>query len=123
MSEFSKMMERIRFDDMIAYLMYGTESEIEHTGTYEERIRESYDKIFETLEKLFPSANRQNDELYGAVLDFSITHNEVYLEMGLVIGFQLYKKFEQESQNAELAGLLEIIKKNHFSDNVMEKME
>lgn len=53
MSEFSKMMERIRLDDLIAYILYGTESEIKHTRTYEERILESYDKIFETLEKYF----------------------------------------------------------------------
>lgn len=121
MSEFSEMMERIQFNDLIAYLMYGTESGLEHTGTYEERIKGSYDKLFETLENLFPSADRKNDELYGAVLDFSITHNEVYLEMGLVIGFQLYKIFEQGSQNMGLTGLQAIIKKNLYSGNAMEK--
>lgn len=57
------------------------------------------------------------------MLDFSIAHSEVYLEMGLVIGFELYKKFELEGQNAELTGLQAIIKKNYFSDNVMEKTE
>ncbi|SHK83319.1 hypothetical protein SAMN02745136_03447 [Anaerocolumna jejuensis DSM 15929] len=120
MSEFSEMLERVDLDDMIAYLIWGTDSKIEHIGTYEGRIKESYDKIFKSLEEMFPAANRQDDGLYGAILDFSITHSEVYLEMGLILGLQLYKNLEQKYQSFELTGLQSTINKNWFADREME---
>lgn len=120
MSEFSEMLERVKLDDMIAYLIWGTDSKIEHIGTYEGRIKESYDKIFIALEEMFPDANRQDDGLYGAILDFSITHSEVYLEMGLILGFQLCKNLEQKYQGFELTDLQSIINKNGFADMEME---
>lgn len=120
MSEFSEMLERVKLDDMIAYLIWGTDSKIEHIGTYEGRIKESYDKIFIALEEMFPFANRQDDGLYGAILDFSITHSEVYLEMGLILGFQLCKNLEQKFQCLELTGLQSIINKNWFADRETE---
>lgn len=120
MSEFSEMLERVNLDDMIAYLIWGTDSKIEHIGTYEGKIKESYDKIFIALEEMFPAANRQDDGLYGAMLDFSITHSEVYLEMGLILGFQLYKNLEQKYQSSELTGLQSTINKNWFADREME---
>lgn len=121
MSEFTDMLERVKLDDMIAYLIFGTESKVENSGTYEERIKVSYDKIFIALKEMFPSANRRNDDLYGAVMDFSITHSEVYLEMGLIIGFQLYKNLDQQYQSFELTGLQSIINKNRFADKETEK--
>lgn len=112
MSEFSDMLERVKIDEVIAFLMYGTDSIIEHSGTYEERIKNAYDDIFNKLEKMFPSANRNDDELHGAVLDFSIVHNEVYLEMGVIIGFQMYKNMEQGYMDFEVNGMDKIIKQN-----------
>lgn len=121
MSEFSDMLERVKIDDMIAYLMYGTESEIERSGTYEERVKKSYDDIFDKLEKMFPSASRHNDNLYGAILDFSIVHNEVYLEMGIIVGFQLYKNMEQGYMDFKVNGMEKIIKKNLSANKEAEE--
>lgn len=112
MSAFSDLQERVSLNNLVAYLMYGPEAEIENSGTYEERIKQSYDKIFADLGELFPSASRQNDDLCNAVLDFSITHNEVYFEMGLLIGFQLYKMLDDKHHNIDLTSLQSIIKKN-----------
>lgn len=121
MSEFSDMVERLKIDEVIAFLMYGADSTVEHTGTYEERIKNAYDKIFDELEKMFPSASRHNDDLYGAVLDFSIVHNEVYLEMGIIIGFQMYKNMEQGYMDFEVNGMEKIIKKNLSADKEAEE--
>lgn len=121
MSEFSDMLERIKIDEAIAYLMYGSESTVEHSGTYEERIKNAYDKIFGALESMFPSANRKEDDLYNAVLDFSIVHNEVYLEMGIIIGFQMYKNMEQGYMDFEVNGMEKIMKKNLSADKETEE--
>ncbi|MCQ5143653.1 hypothetical protein [Enterocloster bolteae] len=121
MSEFSDMLERVKLNSIIGYLMYGTEDAvIEDKGTYEERIENAYDKIFETLEKMFPSANKKNDELIGAVMDFSITHNEVYLEMGIIVGIQMYKNLEQQ-QYLDLTNIQKIIKDTVSADMKREK--
>ena len=121
MSEFSNMLERVKLNSIIAYLMYGTEdSVVEDKGTYEERIENAYDKIFETLKKMFPAANKENDELFDAVTDFSITHNEVYLEMGIIVGIQMYKNLEQQ-QNLDLANIQAIIKDTISVDMKREK--
>lgn len=121
MSEFSDMLERVKINEVIAYLMYGTESEIERSGTYEDRIKKSYDKIYSNLEKLFPPANRNDDELHGAVLDFAIVHNEIYLEMGIIVGFQMYKNMEQGYMDFEVNGMEKIIKKNLSADKKTEE--
>lgn len=116
MSEFSDMLERVKLSSIIGYLMYGTEnSVVEDKGTYEERIENAYDKIFKTLENMFPSANKENEELFGAVMDFSITHNEVYLEMGIIVGVQMYKNLEQQNY-LDLANIQKIIKDTVSAD-------
>lgn len=121
MSEFSDMLERVKLNSIIGYLMYGTEDTvIEDKGTYEERIENAYDKIFETLEDMYPSANKQNDKLFGAVMDFSITHNEVYLEMGIIVGIQMYKNLEQQ-QYLNLTNIQKIIKDTVSADMKREK--
>lgn len=122
MSEFSDMLERVKLSNIIGYLMYGTEDAVvEDKGTYEERIKNAYDKIFGTLENMFPSANKQNDELFGAVMDFSITHNEVYLEMGIIIGIQMYKNLEQQNY-LDLANIQKIIKDTVSADMKRENV-
>lgn len=116
MSEFSDMLERAKLNSIIGYLMYGTEdSLVEDRGTYEERIKNAYDKIFGTLEEMFPSANKDNDKLFGAIMDFSITHNEVYLEMGIILGIQMYKNLEQQPY-LDLTNIQTIIKDTVSAD-------
>lgn len=56
-----------------------------------------------------------NEELFGAVMDFSITHNEVYLEMGIIVGVQMYKNLEQQNY-LDLANIQKIIKDTVSAD-------
>ena len=111
MSEFNDMLRRIKLDNIIGYLIYGIEDyEIERKGTYDERIEKAFHKIFESLEKMNSSFNRENDELQSLIIDFSITHNEVYLEMGILLGIQMYRNLEQ--QNFDWNNIQEIINRN-----------
>lgn len=121
MSEYDEMLQRIRLDSILGYLMYGTEESKIKTETFQIILEQAYDTIFEKLEKMYPSANKQNDELLGALMDFSTIHNEIYFEMGLIIGFQIYKNFERGYRNFEGADLQELIKKNMSANRKMEK--
>lgn len=123
MSELDNMLEKVKIDELIAYLMYGTDSEIERSETYDKRLKNAFDKIFETLESMFPSVNRHDDTLWGAVMDFSITHNEVYLEMGLIIGFQIYKNMAHGFKDFKTNDINATIKKILHADRETEKNE
>ena len=64
MGEFNDMLRRVKLDKIIGYLMYGTEDfEIENKETFEDRIEDAFDKIFESLEKTCPFISRENEEL------------------------------------------------------------
>lgn len=124
MSEFSEMFERVKLGNIVEFLMYGTKDyDKEKTEAYQSRIDHAFETIFETLERMYPSASRHNNELLGAVMDFSATNNEVYLEMGLIIGFQIYKTLEQNYQKVGAADIQSIIKKQLASGRYMEKTE
>lgn len=73
MSEFKEMQERGEVKNILGYLMYGIEdTDIEVGDTYQRRIDNAHEKIFSTLEQMFPNASRHNDDLCHAVMDFSI---------------------------------------------------
>lgn len=111
MSELTEMLERIRLENLSAHIMYGSESNVEKGGNYANIIESSYDTIFEKLEKLYSGADRKDDGLYSAVMDFSIIHSEVYLGIGLLIGFNLHKNLEKGFKNLEVQDIQSSISK------------
>ena len=112
MEDFKQILKRVNFDGMISYLMYGVSSTEKQEGTYEERVQDAYDRIFDDLEGKFPTANREDDALYDIVLKFAMALSEVYMEMGVTVGFQLFKNFESNCKNFEAPGLEAAIQKN-----------
>ncbi len=112
MEDFKQILKRANFDGMISYLMYGVSSKEKQEGTYEERVQDAYDRIFDDLEGKFPTANREDDALYDIVLKFAMALSEVYMEMGVTVGFQLFKNFESNCKNFEAPGLEAAIQKN-----------
>ena len=112
MEDFKQILKRVNFDGMISYLMYGVSSKEKQEGTYEERVQDAYDRIFDDLEGKFPTANREDDALYDIVLKFAMALSEVYMEMGVTVGFQLFKNFESNCKNFEAPGLEAAIQKN-----------
>ena len=120
MSEFSDIMRRVNLDNIIGYLIYGIEDyDMEERGTYEERIENAFNRIFKSIEGICPFLNRQNDELQSAVIEFSVIHNQVYLEMGIIIGIQMYQNLEK--QYIDLSNVKTIIEKNISADIKKEK--
>lgn len=112
MSELKEMQERGEVKNILGYLMYGIEdTDIEVGDTYQRRIDNAHEKIFSTLEQMFPNASRYNNDLCRAVMDFSITLNKAYLEMGLIMGFQICKNFDTEYQNMAASDIQSVVEK------------
>ena len=55
---------------------------------YQKRIDAAFEELFDGLKQVFPSASKDNDTLYSAVLDFSIVHQETYTAMGFLAGLR-----------------------------------
>lgn len=76
-------------------MMYGIIDETGFEGDYEERVENSFDKIFTTLEKEFQGLDRENEILYDTVSEFAIAHDEAYFEKGFIMGLKIYKSIEE----------------------------
>lgn len=93
MGELKQMTERIGFEGFMEYLMYGGETDRisaadDGKDAYQKRIDAAFEELFDGLKQIFPSASRDNDALYSAVLDFSIAHQETYTAMGFLAGLR-----------------------------------
>ena len=110
MTEFTEVLERIDLSRIAAYFLYGSEPMSEITDSFEQRINKSYHEIFDRLEELFPSADRNSEDLQDAISKLVVTHSDVYLQMGVLIGFQLYKILDQGYYSPKSAGIEKVLK-------------
>lgn len=93
MGELKQMTERMGFEGFMEYLMYGGETGRipavdDGKDAYQKRIDAAFEELFDGLKQIFPSASRNNDTLYSAMLDFSIAHQETYTAMGFLAGLR-----------------------------------
>ncbi len=110
MTEFTKILDRIDISRIAAYFLYGSESTSSITDSYEERISASYKEVYAKLETLFPTADKTDPALQDAISDLALAHSDVYLQVGVLIGFQLYKVLEKEYNSPKAAGIDKVIK-------------
>lgn len=94
MHEIRDILKRAELDNLISYLIYDSDYMEETAEDCEERIDESYEKIFDRLEDMYVEANREDDRLFEAVNDFATLHDEVYFKTGVLTGFRLYQNME-----------------------------
>lgn len=59
--------------------------------------------------------NRQNEKLFDVVSNFANVHKDIYFEMGLLIGFQLYKGMEQRYKTYAENDVYNILMKQLFN--------
>ena len=95
MSELKGLFEKIKIENLMAFLIYGTDSGGEMVDNYDRKIEESYDDILLELERKYPELDRNDDELLNIITDFAAIHDYVYFESGVMAGFQLYKNMDQ----------------------------
>ena len=116
MGEFRQMTERAGIESLMEYLIYGAETgriPIKDDGkdAYQKRIEAAFEELFDGLEQIFPSASRDNDELYSAVLDFSITHQETYTAIGFLAGLRFCTDLQKACHSVDSGKIQSAIKK------------
>ena len=99
MSELNSILKRAELGSIISYLMDGEGTSDEIVDDIEQKLKNSYDIIFNRIEKLYPQANRNDDNLYDAVMDFAKEHDDSYFQVGVLAGFRLYRGIEQSNRD------------------------
>ncbi len=116
MTEFAKILDRIDISRVAAYFLYGSEPTDAVTDSYEERVSASYKEVYAKLEALFPTASRTDAKLQDVVADFAFAQSDAYLQIGVMIGFQLYKVLDKGYYSPQNAGIDKVIK-NYLSSS------
>lgn len=111
MCELNDMLKRSNLSNLISYLVYDVGSNGETIGNYEKRLKESYETIFSELEKMYSEADRQDDSLFGLVVDFATVHDNIYFETGVLVGFQLYKGLDEGYRNHTRGDIQAVVEK------------
>lgn len=116
MGELKQMTDRIGFEGFMEYLMYGGETDRisaadDGKDAYQKRIDAAFEELFDGLKQIFPSASRNNDTLYSAVLDFSIAHQETYTAMGFLAGLRFCTDLQKACCSVDGSKIQSAIKK------------
>ncbi len=109
MNEFEKILNKIEISELATYFMYGAEPDSINTDAYQERISNAYQEVYAKLKELFPSADKTDAVLQDIISDFALAHSDVYLQAGVLIGFQLYKVLEEGYHSPRAAGISSVI--------------
>lgn len=112
MNEFAEIFERIDIENISSFLLYGVETNgdiTEFTKLYAEKMTDSYAKVCKNLKGLFPDKTIENDSINDAIAHFTSVHCESYFQMGIIVGFRLYKMMEQrykDNRTDEMDGFI-----------------
>lgn len=106
MNAFTRVLKRLDIDSLVSYYLYGVEPFEKNAEDYTERLNLSYDELFAKMKELFPDIDCENEDLANAVSIFGSIHGEVHFQVGLLIGFRLYKRMEQGYLNLHEENLL-----------------
>lgn len=68
MSELKELLEKVKLENIMAFMIYGADSRRDAFENYEKEIEKSYDEIFYRLEHLYSEADRKDDKLFDVLL-------------------------------------------------------
>ena len=99
MVQLDEMLDRLDMESLVFRLMYGTIYNGGYTGSYEDRINSAYEKFMEEIKQHYSSDTIVLEEMLNRMVT---TYADTYFEMGLIVGYTMYKK---QSEKAVETGL------------------
>lgn len=121
MSEFNQLLSRINLANVTSLLLYGADASEKNADSYEANINASFNIICEKLAKIFPCTPENDEILHDLLVEFATTHSDVYLQVGAIIGFQLYKVMEQGYTNTQSTNIDNFLKECATSNEKSKK--
>lgn len=97
MDKINEIRKRSKLNNILSYLIYGSDSIRSFSENYDKTIQELYDIILNSLEQMYADADRNDKHLCSAIKTFAQIHEDIYFEVGLKVGIRLSKEWELES--------------------------
>lgn len=117
MGELNSILKRSKFENLMAYLISEVGDNGEVLNNYDDIISKSYDTFFDKMENLYAEANRHDGNLFDIVSTLTYIHDDVYFEAGMIIGFQLYKGFDNQYENHKDTDIPTLLKNKFYVKN------
>lgn len=119
-----KMFDETKVEKLVAKSL--SETDLDHiiAQDYEDRLNDSFDKLFKKLENMYEQADRNDSQLINIVMDFSQEHDNVFFEIGIMLGARLCKNFLHEPKAGFKDSIKNILKcgYNHNITNEDKKL-
>ncbi len=109
MNEFTDVLKRTDLNSIASFLLYGIDDMDEITDSYSEKMNAAYEDYYASMKKVFPDAAIDEEDMNNIVAGFSGIESEVYFKVGLLIGFQIYKFFDEGYDKSKAGELNKII--------------
>ncbi len=113
MDELHDYKKRMEIENLISYIMYGTDDCTigKSEKSYRERLDDAYEKFFDRIEEQYPVVNRNQDDFHSMVMELTLNQNALYLEMGVLVAFQLYKNMEAKSTDVKMDEIKDMLER------------
>lgn len=109
MNEFTDVLKRTDLNSIASFLLYGIDDMDEITDSYSEKMNAAYEDYYASMKKAFPDAAIDEEDMNNIVAGFSGIESDVYFKVGLLIGFQIYKFFDEGYDKSKAGELNKII--------------
>ena len=109
MNEFTDVLKRTDLNSIASFLLYGIDVMDEITDSYSEKMNAAYEDYYASMKKAFPDAAIDEEDMNNIVAGFSGIESDVYFKVGLLIGFQIYKFFDEGYDKSKVGELNKII--------------
>ena len=105
MSEFERIMDSIKPEELAFYALYGTILSEERIYDYDVILENAYKDFLKFVEEQCPDVNvtALDDEL----IRFISAYSEIYLEIGMITGYVLSKEMESRFHSLGLDAVIE----------------
>lgn len=115
MHAINNILKRSRFNNILSFLTYATGDNETVIESYESAIDESYKIFFTGIENLYTDANRDDKILFDIISKFARTHDDIYFETGMLVGFQLYRDLVEKHEYLVEKDITAILEKRKSS--------
>lgn len=120
MHKSSEIFDTIKLENLTSHSTNGTNFEKAIDQEYQKRIDQSYDKLFEKLENTYEQTNRRDSRLLNILMDFAQEHDNIYFEIGVLLGTKLCKIKEHDYKKC-LKDSIRNILKNGYAFNITDE--
>lgn len=94
MRELAGFYERTKLDNLLRHLLWGDELDELTIEDFEKELRDSFELFYDQIEEIVPAFRREDDRVNDAVSNFTEAQSGVYLKLGVLTGFRLYRDLD-----------------------------